>query len=200
MYMIKEKVSEGLSRLFADSPNPASDSSASSSFGDSRSNPSKARLYSPEGKSLSSYFSYIGFGQKKEEQELKPYQSLLVASSDENLKRHETVDSCGANSPPYKWYETPKCNRCNPTLEIRKSLGNKEEEDETGSGKSTSSSDVFEEAAEPHSPEKPLRNLMDDSAFILPDLYEFLHSSLPNIVKGCQWVLLYRYVLYKSYC
>ncbi|KAL5996875.1 hypothetical protein ACLOJK_007798 [Asimina triloba] len=32
-----------------------------------------------------------------------------------------------------------------------------------------------------------------ESSFISPDLYEFLHSCIPNIVKGCQWVLLYSY-------
>lgn len=31
-----------------------------------------------------------------------------------------------------------------------------------------------------------------ESSFISPDLYEFLHACLPNIVKGCQWMLLYR--------
>lgn len=32
---------------------------------------------------------------------------------------------------------------------------------------------------------------MDESTFISSELYEFLLSSLPNIVKGCQWTLLY---------
>ncbi|KAF6144449.1 hypothetical protein GIB67_024676 [Kingdonia uniflora] len=31
----------------------------------------------------------------------------------------------------------------------------------------------------------------EQSSFTSPDLFEFLQSSLPNIVKGCQWVLLY---------
>lgn len=33
--------------------------------------------------------------------------------------------------------------------------------------------------------------LMGESAFIYSNLFEFLQSSLPNIVKGCRWVLLY---------
>lgn len=57
---------------------------------------------------------------------------------------------------------------------------------------STSSSEVYEEATDQHSPQKPPPNLLDDSVFISADLYEFFLSSLPNIVKGCQWVLLYR--------
>lgn len=32
----------------------------------------------------------------------------------------------------------------------------------------------------------------DESSFISTHLFEFLESSLPNLVKGCQWVLLYR--------
>ncbi|XVE81927.1 hypothetical protein DITRI_Ditri15bG0105600 [Diplodiscus trichospermus] len=52
-------------------------------------------------------------------------------------------------------------------------------------------SDEFQEAREQQSPVKPSLNLSDESVFITCDLYEFLISSLPNIVKGCQWVLLY---------
>lgn len=59
------------------------------------------------------------------------------------------------------------------------------------SGSSSSDSDVYAEAADLPSPTK-LLNLMDDSAFITSELYEFLQSSIPNIVKGCQWILLYR--------
>ncbi|KMZ69391.1 Oxidation resistance 1-like protein [Zostera marina] len=33
--------------------------------------------------------------------------------------------------------------------------------------------------------------LMGESVFISSTLFEFLQSSLPNIVKGCRWVLLY---------
>ncbi|KAJ6323888.1 hypothetical protein OIU76_011230 [Salix suchowensis] len=40
-------------------------------------------------------------------------------------------------------------------------------------------------------PERPFSCLMDESTFISSELYEFLLSSLPNIVKGCQWTLLY---------
>lgn len=34
--------------------------------------------------------------------------------------------------------------------------------------------------------------LLDKSTFLSADLFEFLHACLPNIVKGCQWMLLYR--------
>ncbi|XP_078429285.1 TLD-domain containing nucleolar protein [Wolffia australiana] len=33
--------------------------------------------------------------------------------------------------------------------------------------------------------------IREDSSFISTPLFEFLESSLPNLVKGCEWVLLY---------
>ncbi|XP_022871415.1 oxidation resistance protein 1 isoform X2 [Olea europaea var. sylvestris] len=66
------------------------------------------------------------------------------------------------------------------------------ENGEPGSRRSTcSSTDVFEDAADSYSFEKTMPNLTVESLFISPDLYEFFDSSLPNIVKGCQWVLIY---------
>ncbi|CAA3009219.1 Hypothetical predicted protein [Olea europaea subsp. europaea] len=66
------------------------------------------------------------------------------------------------------------------------------ENGEPGSGRSNcSSTDVFEDAADSYSFEKTMPNLTVESLFISPDLYEFFDSSLPNIVKGCQWILLY---------
>ncbi|CAA0807592.1 Polyol transporter 5 [Striga hermonthica] len=63
---------------------------------------------------------------------------------------------------------------------------------EPGSGTSSSSgSDVFEDAVAPHSFEKPLPSFLKDSLFISQDLFEFFEASLPNIVKGCRWVLMY---------
>ncbi|TYH27217.1 hypothetical protein ES288_A02G051900v1 [Gossypium darwinii] len=52
-------------------------------------------------------------------------------------------------------------------------------------------SDEFQEAREEQSPIKAPPKLSDESVFINYNLYEFLTSSLPNIVKGCQWMLLY---------
>ncbi|CAI9776932.1 unnamed protein product [Fraxinus pennsylvanica] len=66
---------------------------------------------------------------------------------------------------------------------------------EPGSRRSTcSSTDVFEDATDSYSFEKTMPNLTVESLFISPYLYEFFESSLPNIVKGCQWILLYRYI------
>lgn len=50
----------------------------------------------------------------------------------------------------------------------------------------------FEDAFDSDSLEQSMPNLIDDSVFISPELYAFFQSVLPNIVKGCQWSLLYR--------
>ncbi|XP_020529152.1 oxidation resistance protein 1 isoform X2 [Amborella trichopoda] len=34
-------------------------------------------------------------------------------------------------------------------------------------------------------------DIMEESSFLSPDMLEFLQSSVPNIVRGCRWVLLY---------
>jgi hypothetical protein len=83
-----------------------------------------------------------------------------------------------------------------PVREKKVTPSNQEDDEEPASGRSTTGSEMFEEAT--HSPQKPLSYLMDESVFISTYLYEFLLSSLPNIVKGCQWVLLYRLVFLKG--
>ncbi|XP_039063439.1 oxidation resistance protein 1-like isoform X2 [Hibiscus syriacus] len=59
------------------------------------------------------------------------------------------------------------------------------------SERSSTDSEEFQEASGQQSPMKPTPKLSDESVFISYDLYEFLMSSLPNIVKGCEWMLLY---------
>ncbi|KAM7485416.1 hypothetical protein LguiA_001425 [Lonicera macranthoides] len=67
----------------------------------------------------------------------------------------------------------------------------REEYEDFGSARSIGGCEIFVDATDGHSFEKSMPNLTDDSLFISYDLYEFFQSSLPNIVKGCQWVLLY---------
>lgn len=81
---------------------------------------------------------------------------------------------------------------CSPVFGKKATVNNQEDNEDPASGRSTSGSEMFEDATDQHSPRKRLPYLMDESVFISADLYEFLLSSLPNIVKGCQWVLLYR--------
>lgn len=195
MNTLKERVSEKLSRLFADSPDPSSPSPSSQFSG--HPNQPQARPGNKEGKSLSSYFSYViptsrfdGLRSKKCEQDIELYQSLPAECNDE---RPEWLD---ASSEGFVEFTLDKSKATVASHEnSQKSTSiceneislNTNGEDEG----STSGSDLFEEATDKHCSDKPLHNLMDDSVFISPDLYEFFHSSLPNLVKGCQWMLLY---------
>jgi hypothetical protein len=134
---------------------------------------------------LSSYFSYIipsagfdGSRSNNHQHDLKPIQALPVRHSNVNFKAlDESLDN----------YVD-----CSPVCEKKVTPSNQEDDEQPTSGRSTSGSEMFEEAT--HSPQKPLPYLMDESVFISTYLYDFLLSSLPNIVKGCQWVLLYRLV------
>lgn len=177
MYTFKDKVTEKLSRLFADSPNASSSASPSP----------QARSYSKETKSFSSYFSHIitsagfnGSRSNKHQHDFKPCQSDTVKYSNANFEaQDEYLDDYA---------------KCSPVCVKKVTLSNQEDYEDPASGRSTSGSDMFEDATDQHSPQKPLPYLMDESVFISPDLHEFLLSSLPNIVKGCQWALLYRAV------
>ncbi|XP_050373786.1 uncharacterized protein LOC126791380 isoform X2 [Argentina anserina] len=134
------------------------------------------RSYSKGGILLSSYFSYIipsvgGGGSKSYERELSvPPSSVNFDSKYETLDTFEDCRSSGEN---------------------RETENDRENDDDHASMGSTSGSEVFEQATLQPSVEKQLSYLVDDSVFISSDLHEFLLSSLPNIVKGCQWVLLY---------
>ncbi|XP_030463942.1 uncharacterized protein LOC115683540 [Syzygium oleosum] len=196
MNALKERVSEKLSRLFVDSPDSSSSPSPSLKFSD-HSNLSQARLSSKEGKSFSSYFSYLvptsrfdGLRSKKCEQDVELYQSLPAECNEEKPEWQDvssegfvefTLDKSKATADSRE-----NSKKCASVCGNGKSLSTKEEDEG-----STSGSDLFEEATDKHNSDKPLQNLMDNSVFISPDLYEFLHSSLPNLVKHRQWVLLY---------
>ncbi|KAL4578486.1 hypothetical protein LXL04_014609 [Taraxacum kok-saghyz] len=67
----------------------------------------------------------------------------------------------------------------------------KDENPDLGSGKSTSSNEVFEDAIDLKTPRKHVQDLNLDSVFISSDLSQFFQSCLPNIVKGCRWGLIY---------
>ncbi|KAF3457836.1 hypothetical protein FNV43_RR02496 [Rhamnella rubrinervis] len=188
MYTLKEKVSERLSRLFADSPNTSSSSSPPPS---PLNQPPLARPYSIGGKSFSSYFSHIipsvSFGSRSDKHQHE-FQSLPAGYKTSKFKcQDEPLDDYVACSPICEDEEVEN--------NIEKHEIN-DDQASRGTRGSTSSSEVYEEATDHHSPQKALSNLLDESVFISADLYEFFLSSLPNIVKGCQWVLLYRSVLF----
>ncbi|KAK9724231.1 hypothetical protein RND81_05G057400 [Saponaria officinalis] len=169
MLALKEKMSEKLSRLLGDSPSPVASQP-----------PDHPQLNSyPKGpKTLSSFFTFIhpSTPTDKTEEDFKPTQSsrgrwrsnscswrgVNMDDQLECIPRDELIES----SSPCNEYESPVTARSNCT-------------------------EIFEDAVEPQSPWKLMPNLTTDSSFINVELYEFLQSSIPNIVKGCQWVLLY---------
>lgn len=126
---------------------------------------------------MSSYFSYVipsvGLGGSRSD---KHRASILVSNGDSE-SQDESI---------HRYVE------CRSPSESKETENNRDNDDDHASLGSTSGSEVFEEANDPNSPQKNLPYLMDDSVFISSGLHEFLLSSLPNIVKGCQWVLLYR--------
>ncbi|KAF9609524.1 hypothetical protein IFM89_016885 [Coptis chinensis] len=179
MYGWKERVADKLSRILSDSPPPSSSSAAAvelSSDPDHSARPLSKEEPHGTGKSLTSYiYSFVpnvsldGYKSNKRRHDLRPFRSLS------NKWRSKT------SSPKDKPLECdpehiPPCD----SAEI---MGKSEEErNMRASVKKTST---------PHLPVDYVSNLMDKSSFISSDLYDFLQSSLPNIVTGCQWVLLY---------
>ncbi|XP_022138771.1 TLD domain-containing protein 2-like isoform X2 [Momordica charantia] len=150
-------------KVFGLFSNSTSSSSSKSSPPDPR---SQARPKSKGRKSLSSYFSL------EEGSDTLTERSLVC-------KTKEVPSNQGENED------------CGSAHEKKVKLNIPGVDDDPASGKSTCSSDVFEEAMERPSPRKPLSDLTDESCFISEDLYEFLGCCLPNIVKGCKWILMY---------
>ncbi|XP_020223013.1 oxidation resistance protein 1 [Cajanus cajan] len=175
MHSFRDKVSQKLSHLLPNSSSPSPPP------------PPQDSPYSKEGKPLSSYLSYIipsissdGSKTSKKQHDHKP---IRTASGGYNYENFEYQDVPSDNYVD----GNPMCN----SMDLSKD--DNINEDHT-SRRSSSSSEVFEEAKEQQTPNTSRRsrlNLADESTFISPELYEFLETCLPNIVKGRQWVLLY---------
>ncbi|XP_059285549.1 uncharacterized protein LOC132039026 isoform X2 [Lycium ferocissimum] len=155
----------------------------------------QARPCTKEGRSLSSVLSFFlpstNFIKLKDQNDVKPLQShsftwrsKSFSWRDRPLERYGEFDD---HNNDYKEegengfirsdigvvnesFYTPRCNNGEPN-----------------SARSVASGfEAFEDSLEQSMPD-----LIDDSVFISLDLYDFFQSSLPNIVKGCQWTLLY---------
>ncbi|KAE8698240.1 TLD-domain containing nucleolar protein, putative isoform 2 [Hibiscus syriacus] len=192
MYTLKDKVAESLSRLFSDSPNHSSPS-----------DPSQARLYSEGSSTLSSIFSYItpwvslgGSKSNDHGSHLKPIQSHPVRWKCRTYElQDESLDSYGDHKLTNKNENIQMVHEVSkkiPKDEDEQTISPWSEDKDCTSKRSSSDSEDFQDAQVKRSPVKPPLNLSDESVFITPDLYEVLVSSLPNIVKGCRWMLLYR--------
>ncbi|KAG4185399.1 hypothetical protein ERO13_A09G227500v2 [Gossypium hirsutum] len=161
MYTLKDKVAEGLSRLFSDSSNHSTPSDLS-----------QASLYSKGPSSLYSIFSYRTL--ELQDEPLDSCEDLTIPFTNEKLVRvHEVKKKISEDS------------------DNKQTISPRGEDKDRTSERRSSDSDEFLDTREQRSSIKPPLNLSDESVFITCDLYEFLVSSLPNIVKGCQWVLLY---------
>ncbi|KAJ9541682.1 hypothetical protein OSB04_028188 [Centaurea solstitialis] len=76
--------------------------------------------------------------------------------------------------------------RCGKTI-----ISKQDNEEQLQTARGTSSCDVFVDAIDLQTPKKYIPDQNLDSVFITSELYQFFQSCLPNIVKGCRWVLLY---------
>ncbi|CAH9072075.1 unnamed protein product [Cuscuta europaea] len=186
MHSIKDRVSATLSRLFSDSPIQTVD------------NQPQAGPDTKDRKSISSLLYYVlpssNFDRSKDQQDKTPVQSPSFTWRSRSFKWEdrplERFDDCDIE------------NDCDDILNFYRENGESEfnricnlngyaENLEPNSARSVASGcEVFEDAHDGVD-FGSMPNLIKESRFITPDLYEFLQASLPNIVKGCQWILLY---------
>ncbi|KAL4273909.1 hypothetical protein GQ457_13G026320 [Hibiscus cannabinus] len=194
MYTLKDKVAGSFSHLFADSPSLSSPPDLS-----------QTRWYSKGSKSLSSIVSYIipslGYVESKLNENgtnLKPVQSHPVRWKNHKLEmQHDISNSgneytatCTSEELAKAAEDKKKIWTHNDYKPIVVKLSPHSQDKDRISASSGTDSEEFQETRE-QIPMKSPPKLSDESVFINCDLYKFLMSSLPNIVKGCQWTLLY---------
>ncbi|KAL5712027.1 hypothetical protein ACHQM5_014237 [Ranunculus cassubicifolius] len=191
MYALKEKVSNKLSRILADSSSSTSPKSVRTSdcpILRSQAEENAARPLSKEephgsDKTVSSYlYSFLptvsldGYRSIRKRHDLRPFRSLSNKGRSKSFSgREKHLDTNGEHIPQ---------------LEKKEILGTSENQSHSDAlGKIDN--DTVRKESPSHVSGICVPNIIDKSVFVSPDLYEFLQSSLPNIVKGCQWELLY---------
>ncbi|KAK1413658.1 hypothetical protein QVD17_35434 [Tagetes erecta] len=192
MHSWKERVTDKLTNLFSDSPSsPSSPPYASHHH-------HKARSYTKDGSYFSSVFTFMrsssDSSSNKHDDHLKPIQSLPSRWKSKDASwQHLPLDIYDEDEDEDDDNDISDCHERSGTQGSLRDVSSAiEENGDLGSaGSTSSSSEVFEDATEPNTPMRALIDLTIDSSFISPDLYQFFQSSLPNIVKGCRWVLLY---------
>lgn len=146
-------------------------------------------------------FSSDGAKSNKQQATLKACHSLPVRRRSEDFDQQselfENFEECPATCTPVSETKQSstfsKGNKGSAVGENKQTASSVHEDKESPARScSSSDSDVYEEATAQSSSPKMLTNLTEESVFITSELYEFLQSSIPNIVKGCQWILLYR--------
>nr|CAD1836117.1 unnamed protein product [Ananas comosus var. bracteatus] len=191
----KEKVAEKLSRLLADSPSsPSSPHVAGSPVAppESQEKPfSSEEFNSTKKSSFSSYYlpflvasnsgdgdHDVGSPSLSQDRTQFPLQSLHERWQTSNLtwkyRPPGCREECGTESESDDSIDISSENR-NHDCDIRNVNG----------------SNGSEELSTSHTSDDFHHYLTEKSIFMSGELFEFFQSSLPNIVKGCQWVLLY---------
>ncbi|PWA74575.1 TLD-domain containing nucleolar protein [Artemisia annua] len=158
----------------------------------------RARSHSKDGSYISSVLTYIRPSSEsspnKNDKPLKPIQSLPNRWKDKDVSyQHiplDTYDEDDDDTFNPREQNTTQSSVTSIKSENKEVSNGREENVDQGSEISTSSSEAFEDAAKPTTMTTVV-DLNIDSLFISPELYQCLQSSIPNIVKGCQWVLLY---------
>ncbi|RWR81203.1 oxidation resistance protein 1 [Cinnamomum micranthum f. kanehirae] len=213
----KERVSDKISRLLSDSPlSPSSDSPVSQPDPQALPPISKEEeLARPVSDSFSSLIYSLrpttssgldGYKTNKQNSRhdtsplsLRSSPSLLLSSPSSFLSSPSSLLSSRWKIIHSRWKDRSQGSSVECGLENSgyESLEVCEEDVDHVSERNISFSDNVEETPKIEETStsddvvKSIPDLMDESSFISSDLFEFLHSSLPNIVKGCQWVLLY---------
>lgn len=201
----KDKVADKLSRLLADSPSappsPPADSPTSRSAYLARSFSMKEGS-SPKKSSLSSFFLSLlpatcsGADWHESNKVPQPH-NIRPAPLRRSLPKEWKANSFAWKDKPLDCSSDSRTDTESDDTP-RKS---KEDTDQVSERKVNGSILVAEakvngtsgvaKASTSHASEEFLSCLTDESSFISANLFEFLYSSIPNIVKGCKWVLLY---------
>ncbi|XP_058103422.1 uncharacterized protein LOC131246990 [Magnolia sinica] len=192
----KEKVADKLSRFLADSPSSSSHATPK----DSPSSPvvrpepkvlpfPKEELYRPESASFPTVLL-----------SLIPTVSPGLGRKSSKFTGQRESSSSSRRLLPSKW-SSKRFSWKDRSLDHEAEFGHEqggyetlefcEEEDDHVSERNGDSSEKTEETSTSANLTKFPPDTTEESSFISSDLYEFLQSTLPNIVKGCQWVLLY---------
>lgn len=182
----KDKVADKLSRLLADSPSSPPPHSPSS-----RSEPNQGVSVSTEEVSpskrstFSSFFlSFLPTVYSSNDGSNKPRRPLAIRS----LPRRWKMNSFSLKDKPLD-VSTESTDSRTETESDSADESSKENQNHVPESNCNGCHGV--EASTSLDSGQFLSCLTEKSTFISEELFEFLQSSLPNIVKGCKWILLY---------
>ncbi|KAK1281064.1 hypothetical protein QJS04_geneDACA019814 [Acorus gramineus] len=186
----KDKVADKLSRLLADSSSPST-SSAGGGSPTVRPEPQAIPLFteetaSPKTTSFSSYLLSLV-------PTTNPSPNDLISN---HCNGQHSLRPLPLRSLPVRW-KFRGVSWKDELLDCSGEAGPESEKDETSKNlkdtldhdylRNINGTERIEEVSTSSDTAKSLPGVLDDSTFISSDLYDFFRSSLPNIVKGCQW-------------